>query len=175
MWDDACKRAEAAGIMVLDCTQHHGFIGPGWYDRNTPEIPMRCSAGFPGGRQDSLPDHIVAPCSGRTSAEEYEKGDCTYAYWGRGGLSWSIPYVAGVLAMGWQVHPDATPQQMRDWLFRSAVTTPSGAKVINPVGFVSMVRSQKAVCQPPSHPCGKGDSVGRVSSASPGIACWAVI
>lgn len=139
-WDRACARAEAAGILVLDCTEHQGVIGPCWYDPAVPEIPARCMAGFPG-MQARTTSCILAPCSNRTSAEEYQKGRFAYAYWGRGGLSWSIPYAAGVLAMGWQVNANATAAQMRDWLQRSAVKTPSGARIINPAGLVAMARA----------------------------------
>ncbi len=51
-WDKVCAPAEAAGILVLDCTQHHGFIGPCYYDATDPEDVAKCRpglAGRPGG------------------------------------------------------------------------------------------------------------------------------
>jgi hypothetical protein len=48
MWDEACARAEAAGIMVLDCSNtDRGFIGPCWYDPSDPENVAKCTTGFP--------------------------------------------------------------------------------------------------------------------------------
>lgn len=75
----------------------------------------------------------------RTTAEEYVKGECAYQYCGQGGLSWGIPYGAGVLALGWQARPELTGQ-MRELLFASAHTTPDGAKIINPPGFIEAVK-----------------------------------
>jgi subtilisin family serine protease len=36
MWDTACARAEKAGILVLDCTGHHGVLGPCYFDGSDP-------------------------------------------------------------------------------------------------------------------------------------------
>ena len=144
MWDNACARAEAAGILVLDCTSHHGFIGPCWYDARFPENAAKCIPGFPGrkGFRPS-PERILVPTCPRTTAEEYDKGDFSYQYCGRGGLSWAIPYCAGVLALGWQVNPDLRPEQMRELLFKSAYRKKTGAKIINPGNFIRFVKRAK--------------------------------
>lgn len=141
MWDEACARAEAMGIMILDCTQHHGFIGPCYYDATDPENVSKCKAGFPGSPAVSTSPDVLVPCSPRTTAEEYHKGEFAYQYCGRGGLSWSIPYYAGVLALGWQVRPELTPQQVRELLFESAYINESGFKIINPKEFIKLLKS----------------------------------
>ena len=140
MWDKACARAEAAGIMVLDCTTHHGFIGACWYDSGQPESVALCTPGYPGMNKGKYPRRILVPASPRTTAEEQDKGDFGYQYNGRGGLSWSIPYCAGVLALGWEVRPELTPQQMHNLLFQSAYATDSGEKIINPRKFINLVK-----------------------------------
>ena len=148
MWDAAVVRAEKAGILVLDCSEEHGFIGPCYYDANAPEEAAQCKAGFPSmpGRM-GVSTRLLVPCSPRTTAEEYTKGEFSYQYCGQGGLSWSIPYCAGVLALGWQVAPELTPAQIRELLFKSAHKTAEGALIINPPEFVrqasgKMVSSQ---------------------------------
>jgi hypothetical protein len=144
MWDEACARAEAAGILVLDCTMHHGFIGSCWLDTRRPEDVASCSPGYPG-----LPTtgvrrgNLLVPTSPRTVAEEYDKGQCSYQYNGRGGQSWAIPYAAGVLAMGWQIKPDLTAEQMKKLLFDSAYTNPAGLKIINPSAFIAAVKKTR--------------------------------
>jgi len=143
MWDRACKRAEEAGILVLDCTTHHGFIGACWYDANDPENVAKCTPGFRGQTGWSRSECILVPTSPRTTAEEYDKGEFSYQYCGRGGLSWAIPYCAGVLALGWQIRPDLPPERMRELLFKSAYTKKSGAKIINPKKFIHLVRRAK--------------------------------
>ena len=143
MWDTACARAEKAGILVLDCTGHHGFLGPCYYDATDPEAVSRCKPGFPsrpGMNVRVRGKLLLVPCSPRTTAEEYVKGDCAFQYCGEGGLSWGIPYAAGVLALGWQARPELTGPHMRELLFASAHVTPEGAKIINPPEFIRMVR-----------------------------------
>ncbi|MHC4737426.1 MAG: S8/S53 family peptidase [Planctomycetota bacterium] len=147
MWDSACRRAEADGIMVLDCTNsHRGFIGRCWYNARVPESPAQCNPWAPPNREFRFnPDEIsiLVPSSPRTTAED---GDVPgYQYCGKGGLSWAIPYCAGVLAMGWQVNAELSPEQMRELLYKSAFTKKNGAKIINPKKFISLVKNAKVV------------------------------
>jgi hypothetical protein len=142
MWDEACSRAEAAGILVLDVTR---FVGSCWYDANDPENVAKCTPGFPGMEPFFDPEEILVPSSPRTTAEEVYEGDFSYQYTGRGGLSWSMPYCAGVMAMGWQIRPDLTKEQMVDYLFQTAYLNPDGAKIINPPAFISFLNSDKPV------------------------------
>jgi beta-lactamase regulating signal transducer with metallopeptidase domain len=144
MWDAAWGRAEKAGILVLDCTRHRGFIGSCYYDASDPENVSKCKAGYPG--VTGMPGtggRLLAPSSPRTTAEEYVKGECAYQYCGRGGLSWSIPYCAGVLALGWQSRPDLDATQMRELLFKSAHKTADGSLIINPPEFLRMVKAAR--------------------------------
>jgi len=136
-WDRACERAEAAGIAVLDCTSHRGLIGRCWYDASDAENVAKCTPGAPGQSPWFDPADILAPASVRTTAQHYDyHGLDSYIYWGRGGLSWSIPYCAGVLALGRQIRPDLAAEQMLDMLFESAYVTGEGARIINPQEFV---------------------------------------
>lgn len=140
-WDQECSRAEAAGMLVLDCTQHRGFIGPCYYDAADPETVAQCRPGFPGLPGRFLSDHLLVPCSPRTTAEEYDEGKCSYQYCGRGGLSWSIPYCTGLLALGWQLQPDLTASQIRDALLQSAYMTEGKVRIINPGQFIRTVKA----------------------------------
>jgi subtilisin family serine protease len=85
----------------------------------------------------------------RTTAEEYDDGKPSYQYIGgiqysgKGGESFSIPYVAGVLALGWQVKPDLTADEIVELLFKTAYITPDDYKIINPVAFITAVENLK--------------------------------
>jgi hypothetical protein len=144
MWTQTCAHAEAAGIMVLDCTEERGFIGKCWYNSKVPESVASCTPGHPKESAYFSPDRILAPAWGRTVAEEYKKGDFGYIY-GLGGTSWTIPYCAGVLALGWQIRPDLTSDQIRELLFESAYTKKDGAKIINPKKFIRLVQKAKVM------------------------------
>ena len=143
MWMPACARAEAAGIMVLDCTGERGFISCSYLDSAGPERVSRCAPGDP--RHPTEPgftyggEAIFVPSAPRTTAEQYSEEIPAYQYCGTGGRSWTIPYCAGVLALGWQIRPNAEPSQMRDLLFASAYTTCEGAKIIDPAEFIRFV------------------------------------
>jgi hypothetical protein len=146
-WDEAVERAEAAGVIVLDCTSHHGFIGPCHLDPARPEDVTACTPGFPGmPTRGASPDRVLVPTCPRTTAEEYDRGDYSYQYCGRGGLSWAIPYAAGVMAMGWQLCPELTGQEMKDLLFASAHAR-GGARIIDPAAFVASVKAAAAASE----------------------------
>jgi subtilisin family serine protease len=139
-WDVAYQRATEAGILVLDCTDDHSIAAPGYYDLHDPDNPAKFTLGWPGVDTVQMPDRIYIPTSHRTTAEEYFLGDFSYQYTGRGGLSWSIPYVAGVLALGWQLRPELSGSQLVELLFRSAYLTQDNLKIIDPGAFIEMVK-----------------------------------
>jgi beta-lactamase regulating signal transducer with metallopeptidase domain len=140
MWDEAYKRAEAEGILVLDCTSHHSFIGSCWIDANDPENVAKCKPGYPGLPNTGTSQRaILTPTSPRTTAE----GQSTYQYTGRGGLSWGIPYAAGVLAMGWQVRPDLPAEKMKALLLASGREVANGHRIIDPQNFIRQVQAAK--------------------------------
>jgi len=128
---------------ALDCTDNsvRGFIGKCWYNARTPESVAQCNPGSPPNRKlrfNPNDNTIFVPSSPRTAAED---GDVPgYQYAGRGGLSRAIPYCAGVLAMGWQVNPELSPEQMRELLFKSAFMKKNGAKIIYPKKFIHLVK-----------------------------------
>jgi len=142
MWDEAVLSAQKAGILVLDCRENSttGIIGPAYYDRADRESPVKCSGGFPPVGNFSGTDWIGVPNAYRTMAEEYIEGEPSYQYWGKGGLSWAIPYAAGVLALGWQVNPELSGEQMVELLFETCATGANGANIIDPVAFIAAVQ-----------------------------------
>jgi len=139
-WDTAVARAEAAGILVLDCTTNRGITAPCHYDLDDPDNVAKCIPGWPGMPNTPAPGRIYIPTSFRTTAEEYKQGAVSYQYTGRAGLSWSIPYLAGVLALGWQVNPDLTGADILKIVFDTAYVAAGGEKVIDPGAFIEGVK-----------------------------------
>ena len=103
---------------------------------------MTC--GFPSDHAAGCPNAgiVYVPCSYRTVAEEYEKGICSYQYTGDGGLSWGIPYAAGVLALGWQIDPSMTAEEAVTLLRESCYQNKNGVQFIDPPAFIDAVRAQ---------------------------------
>jgi len=152
LWDQAVQRAQANGILVLDCTWHHGFVSLCWLDPQDRESVEACTPGFRNGIMEVDKGHIHVPSAPRTTAEASDERPYGYAYDGGGrrssrpmaknGYSDTIPYTAGILAMGWQIRPDLTPAQMKEMLFASAYVHESGARIINPKPFIDLVQKQ---------------------------------
>ncbi|MEA5078817.1 MAG: S8 family serine peptidase, partial [Anaerolineaceae bacterium] len=139
-WDAAYERATQAGILVLDCTIMHNIVDVCTLDLSDPENPSKCIPGWQGKEFSANPNKIYVPYSHRSFAETYQDGVYSYQYDGEGGLSWTLPYVTGVLAMGWQVNPNLSKDQMVGLLFDSAYKNQEGVKIINPVAFITKVK-----------------------------------
>jgi hypothetical protein len=140
LWDSAYSRAVKADLIVIDCTSNNGITYPCYGDIENPDSISRISIGFPGTNSKADPRLICVPTSQRTVAEEYFKGEYSYQYTGRGGLSWAEPYLVGVLAMGWQLRPDISGQEMIKLLHSSAYIKENGVKIIQPKVFVDSVK-----------------------------------
>ena len=86
---------------------------------------------------------LSLPCSYRTVAEEYTAGQYSYTHDGHGGLSWGIPYCAGVMALGWQVDPTLTGEEMMQYLLSTAATGTDGSRIIDPVQFIQTLQTER--------------------------------
>ena len=147
-YDAAVARAEAAGLLVIDGTQHRGLVGPCNLDPLAPEDPARCRA-IPARRKTAdYWGRILAPTGPRTTAEEYRRGDRGYQYCGlqtetlfSAGSSWSMPYCAGVLALGLQLRPEMSAEQIKELLFQTAYVLNDGAKIIDPKAFIDALKA----------------------------------
>ncbi len=145
MWDESVARAEENGILILDCTPHHGIISSCWFsDLEDLDNVTKLQPGYPGYEipEDYKIDYskvILVPTSPRTLAEVYTKGDFEYFYTGRGGQSWAIPYCSGVLALGWQINKDIDFEEMIEILFDTAYESDI-YRFINPEEFIKGVK-----------------------------------
>jgi serine protease AprX len=139
-WEKAVERAASKGILVLDCSMERGLIAPCFYDTADPDNPRACIPGWPDRAWGFSSSMILAPTSYRSYAEAYSANSTARQYMGKGGLSWGIPWAAGVLAMGWQLDPSLAGEAMVKLLKDSAYVTPDGARIIDPRAFVEAVR-----------------------------------
>ncbi len=145
MWDEAVLAAQEEGILVLDCRSDKttGIIAPAYYDTENPEDVALCKGGYPAYKYVVPSTHVGVPTSFRTVAEEYWEGTPSYQYTGRGGLSWGIPYAAGVLALGWQVNPALDNDQIIQTLFETCAVSNDGSNIIDPTAFIEAVKKTK--------------------------------
>jgi subtilisin family serine protease len=142
-WDNAVTEAMAQGILILDCTDNKGITAPCHYNINDQENPGACVPGYAGVEKLPNTNRIFIPSSYRTTAEEYYKGDYGFQYDGQGGLSWTTPYLAGVLAMGWQLRPDMTGDELLKIIYDTSYKWDENIKIINPPAFIDSVEAAK--------------------------------
>lgn len=135
-FEAAIKEAEANGIMVFttDTMFYFPLTINAYKDKDNPQNYI-VDRWF---KDDSTKSDLGVPDAGRTTAVGYAKKD-SYTYWAYdGGLSWTVPYVVGTIALGLQVDPDLTKEDAIQYLKDSATITSCG-KVINPEGFINLV------------------------------------
>jgi len=141
MWIEAVNIALSEGILVIDCREDEstGFISPAFYDLDYPDDITKCKTGFANKIFAIQKNNIGVPSCRRTVAEEYTEGNPMFAYHGQGGLSWAIPYAAGVLCLGWQINPLLTAAEIKNILFQSCYIDENKSRIINPVDFISNI------------------------------------
>jgi hypothetical protein len=115
---DAVNKASAAGIFVVSSSisQTYGFKFQGM-GRDSQANPNQFDSYLPGSwwaqqfydGKTTLNQTLLVPMDSRTTASPTGIND--YVFYGEGGWSWSIPYLAGMYALAWQVDPGISPQQ----------------------------------------------------------------
>ena len=135
-WKQALEKAEAAGILVVTCDQDvlplatlrrindRAGTDPGDYERGRFGVPAAV---------------LCAPAGNRTMASF--RGPNAYTYDRVGGLSWTVPYLAGVAALGLQIDPSLKPGEIVRLWKETASKTKVGP-VINPGAFVEAVQKK---------------------------------
>lgn len=84
---------------------------------------------------------IVVPSDYRTMASSWNK-EGQYMYNGRGGISWSVPYLAGLFALILQVNPNIKREEIAEIINGSAVVNEKGLRIVNPKGIIDLVKER---------------------------------
>lgn len=93
-------------------------------------------------RINELEKTIYIPCDYRTMASSWKEKE-QYMYNGSGGISWSVPYLAGLFALALQIDPLIDQEKLVSIIKESAIINNQGIKVVNPEGIIDLVRKQK--------------------------------
>jgi subtilase family serine protease len=111
----AIEEAKAAGIFALhvglEKTYGWSYMGLGRDPLADPNDfqSYKPAAWWSQGFYDRKfsPDTLMIPMDSRTTASPTGKED--YVFYAQGGMSWTVPYLAGMYALAAQVKPDITP------------------------------------------------------------------
>jgi hypothetical protein len=92
-------------------------------------------------RLEEMKKEIIVPSDYRTMAASWNK-EGQYMYNGRGGISWSVPYLAGLFALALQVNPNLQREEIAEIIKKSAVTNKRGLKIVNPNSIISLAKEK---------------------------------
>ena len=140
LWKKALKKAAKSGLVVVHCSLDIAGL-----ERPPDSDPDRTdqyviSHSF-GGQEANLPPGLLyVPMDGRSVADQ--AGPSDYAFWAAGGLSWTAPYVAGVVALGFQVNPELKADEVFPLLKATGTPFRDGV-IINPPAFVDRVAAAR--------------------------------
>ena len=93
-------------------------------------------------RLDKIKKTIVVPSDYRTMASSVNK-EGQYMYNGRGGISWSVPYLAGLFALVLQINPNIKREEIAEIINESATVNKKGLRIVNPKGIIELVKNGK--------------------------------
>ena len=138
------NKAEQNGIVFLDTNSelYHGGGSPENKDdleSYKPALSLDIKTAW--AVENFSKKSIVIPCDYRTYSSS--SGENNYEYCGQGGLSWSVPYLAGLMALGLQVNPKLNKEELESALIDTAVTNKLGVRVVNPKGFIEKIESTR--------------------------------
>ena len=91
---------------------------------------------------DKRKKEIVVPSDYRTMASSWNK-EGQYMYNGRGGISWSVPYLAGLFALILQINPNIKREEIAEIINESATVNKKGLRIVNPKGIIDLVKNGK--------------------------------
>jgi serine protease AprX len=135
-WKQAIQKAEDANTLVVTCDPDFLRIGTLRRIENRPELR---AADYSRGWYFRPGAVLCVPAANRTLASF--RGPRLYTCDRMGGMSWTVPYLAGVAALGWQVDPNIKPQEMVQLWRQTAAKTVVGA-VIDPRALIEAINKR---------------------------------
>ena len=146
---EAAQKAKAAGLLVISSSVEmtHGFKFHG-LGRDLLSNPDDFGSYRParwGTEMYVNHDRLLVPMDARATASPTGKNE--YAFYGEGGWSWAIPYIAGMYALAAQVEPKITPERFWALAMKTGrtVETKDGAKTISLGPILDPVRLIEAI------------------------------
>lgn len=138
--EKAVEEAKAEGIYVLFCEEFRVAAATPFSDRDEPK--NYSALDWDREKVQYKNNFLYIPTDRTTANYDVMKED-DYIKWGLGGLSWTAPYVEGLMAIGWQINPDLSVEELLDMMYTSAYKFDGITRggLINPKGFVQAVKS----------------------------------
>ncbi|SCY81856.1 S8 family serine peptidase [Alkaliphilus peptidifermentans] len=156
---NAIELAEKNGIFVVSCSlsDFYGFDfhGLGKTPQSDPDDYTSYKPGLWWEKKFyERPNYLrnttlLFPMDSRTTASPTHTTD--YVFYRNGGLSWTVPYIAGLYALACQVNPEIAPEQFWQKAIEtgdSVMITHDGkeyelTKIVNPIKLIETIKAQQ--------------------------------
>ncbi|MFB0516133.1 MAG: S8/S53 family peptidase, partial [Candidatus Neomarinimicrobiota bacterium] len=138
-WQAAVAKAKKKGILVVTCDKQ-GFMPYRSIKRivgKDPDDPNNYGPSHLFGDGNAP---VYVPIANRSMASH--RGKDVYTFDTHGGNSWAAPYLAGLAALAFQVHPGISPDEIVE-LWKETATRTKLGPVVNPRGFIEAVKRLK--------------------------------
>ena len=135
-WRAVADKAEKAGILVVTCDKQD-FMPYGTLKQKVgkdTDDPNNHDPSYLSGDGNAL---VYVPIGNRSMASH--RGKDVYTFDTYGGNSWAAPYLAGLAALAFQVHPGISPDEIVGLWQKTAIPTKIGP-VVNPRRFIEAVK-----------------------------------
>lgn len=133
-WISSINESGKEGIIFVDVRDRHGLEFSGGGSVNDKENIEDYNPWL----EYNKIDKIIIPNDYRTVASW--RGNNEYTYYGKGGLSWAVPYLAGLFALALQTNPNVSGEAIAEAINKTALVNKRGLKVVNPKGMVESMR-----------------------------------
>ncbi len=149
LYKKSIEEARKSGLIFVDSNTlfESGFVGGGSFT-NKDDFDSYEEWLF---TQESKKDKkffegkIIAPCDYRTIASSWNKKDENeqngYEFHGQGGVSWSIPYLAGIFSLMLQINNNLSMEEMVKILKDTVEINKNGLKIINPQRAIESINN----------------------------------
>ncbi len=137
LWAKAVQHAAEQGILVVTCDPAYFRL---MMLKRQPGAGADSPASYVCQFRSGQTNVLCVPAGNRSTASHTGTND--FVFWRQGGMSWTVPYLAGLGALAFQVNPDIKPQAIPDLWMKTATRTAEGP-VVNPPAFIEAVRNAK--------------------------------
>lgn len=131
-FNKAIQEAKKAGLYVLLCREFNRAVCTPFSDRDNPDNYYAVDWN---NKKISYENNQLYISTDRTVASKQTEDYRT----SMGGLSWTTPYAVGLMAIGWQINPELSAEELLHIMCDTATGSPVRGGLINPVGFVQAV------------------------------------
>lgn len=136
-WTQAVEKASRHGILVVTCDPASLRLASLRRDPSGDFDDPNC---YRAGRYSHGPVSLAVLAGDRTTASYH--GSDVYTYEIEGGMSWMVPYLAGLAALACQVDPEIEPVRTVELWTATAAKTAAG-RIVNPPRFIEAVRLER--------------------------------